>query len=200
LIGAAGARARRIIAAAVLALAAFAQEAPPDPEHPTFGVTVVDTSGLEGKVYLIKHNSQRLPDFARLKAKGSIYTTSLNVPPRSFHEGFPGVTNRFEWFAIDYNGRFWIDQPGIYQFSLLSDDGSKLYIDDRLVIDNDGVHPAMTLVESAELAAGAHRIRISYFQGPRFEVALVLKVARPGGRFRIFSTREFRPTHGEDWK
>jgi hypothetical protein len=44
------------------------------------------------------------------------------------------------------------------------------------------------------------RIRVSYFQGPRDEVALVLSVARPGGRFRIFSTKEFRPANPEDWR
>lgn len=55
-----------------------------------------------------------------------------------------------------------------------SDDGSKLYIDDRLVIDNDGIHSAVTLVRSTEMTHGVHRIRVSYFQGPRDEVALML--------------------------
>ena len=43
------------------------------------------------------------------------------------------------------------------------------------------------------LESGVHRIRVSYFQGPREQVALVLKVAPPGEEFRIFSTDEFRP-------
>ncbi len=72
---------------------------------------------------------------------GTIYTTSLNVPPQDFEQGFPGVTNRFEWFAIDYSGRFWIENPGLYRFELTSDDGSKLYVDDRPVVDDDGAHP-----------------------------------------------------------
>ncbi len=56
-------------------------------------------------------------------------------------QGFPGIDNRFEWFAIDYTGNFWIARGGKYKFALNSDDGSKLYIDDTLVIDNDGQHP-----------------------------------------------------------
>jgi len=34
---------------------------------------------------------------------------------------------------------------------------------------------------------------VSYFQGPRDQVALVLRVARPGEEWRIFSTDEFKP-------
>jgi hypothetical protein len=34
---------------------------------------------------------------------------------------------------------------------------------------------------------------VSYFQGPREEVALVLPVATPGEEWRIFSTDEFKP-------
>jgi hypothetical protein len=173
--------------------------APGDPSY-TFGVTVVDTTGLEGKIYYIKRDSQGLPDFSRMKPKGSIYTPELNVPLQHWRAGFPGVTKRFEWFAIDYRGRFWIDQPGDYRFALTSDDGSKLYIDDQLVIDNDGVHPNARREGRVELTSGAHRIRVSYFQGPRDGVALILEVARPADRYRIFSTRDFRPTNAEDWK
>jgi hypothetical protein len=133
--------ARLIVCAAVwLVAAASAQEQP----LPSFGVTVVDPYGLRGDVYLIRRGSRKLPDFRKLEPVGTIYTSSLNVPPRDFSEGFPGVTKRIEWFAIDYTGRFWIVQPETYRFSLMSDDGSRLYIDDKLVINNDGVHPPQT--------------------------------------------------------
>ncbi len=165
-----------------------------------FGTTVVIPSGLRGFVYHIKHDSSRLPDFTRLKPAGTIYTSSLNIPPQNFKAGFPGVTKRFEWFALDYTGKFWIQKPGVYRFALVSDDGSRLEIDDREAIDNDGIHPATRREARVELAGGIHRIRVSYFQGPRFEVALILEVAASGERFRIFSTDEFKPpANPEDW-
>ena len=168
---------------------------------PTFGTTVVIPSGLWGEIYYISEATQWLPKFEKLTPVGAIYTTSLNVSPRDFAEGFPGVTRRFEWFAIDYKGRFWIEKPGKYRFALTSDDGSKLYIDERLVIDNDGQHAPETAKGSVELSGGRHDIRVSYFQGPRFAVALVLEVSRPGERWRIFSTDEFKPPpNPEDWK
>ena len=165
-------------------------------EEPTvvFGTTVVIPSGLRGLVYHIKRNRTQLPDFEKLKPAGPpIYTSSLNLPPQNFLEGFPGVTKRNEWFAIDYSGKFWIADPGLYTFSLLSDDGSKLYIDDQLVIDNDGVHAPLEKIGVADLAGGLHRMRVSYFQGPKFQIALVLKVAGPGQQLRVFSTDEFKP-------
>jgi hypothetical protein len=169
---------------------ALAQQAEPPVK---FGVTVVIPSGLKGQIYRIKKNSVRLPDFEKLKPVGTIYTSSLNVPPQDFREGFPGVKKSNEWFAIDYTGRFWVEKPGRYRFLLLSDDGSKLYIDDALVVDNDGVHPPAERRGRKMLSRGVHRIRVSYFQGPRFQVALVLQVGLPGEEYRLFSTDEFKP-------
>jgi hypothetical protein len=166
----------------------------------TFGSTTVIPAGLRGVIYHIHHNTQRLPDFSKLKPSGSIYTSTLNIPAQDFKQGFPGVTKRFEWFAIDYTGRFWIDKPGTYTFVLTSDDGARLYIDDDEIVDNDGLHPPADVSGSVDLSAGIHRIRVSYFQGPRLQVALVLKVAPPGEEPRIFSTDEFKPPlHPETW-
>lgn len=193
----------RLLLAACLACPAAGAQTPALPEAPvtTFGVTVVDAFGLKGDIYLLRPGTDALPKFSKLKSVGSIYTSALNIQPRDFRTGFPGVTDRFEWFAIDYSGFFYVDQPGKYRFILASDDGSKLYIDNKTVIDNDGIHPIHAEEGSVTLAGGIHRIRISYFQGPPTAVALVLAVARPGEPWRIFSTREFRPPRDPaDWK
>jgi hypothetical protein len=173
---------------AVALLVALAQE----PES-TFGTTVVVNSGFKGLVYEIPKGSAHLPKFEKLEPKGTIYTPSLNVPERDFRSGFPGVTNRIEWFAIDYSGRFWIEKPAQYRFSLLSDDGSRLYIDGQLVVDNDGVHRPQERSASLKLAGGVHNIRVSYFQGPGGGVALILLIAGPGEDYRVFNTEEFKP-------
>lgn len=179
-----------------LALAALADDAP----VARFGTTVVIPTGLQGRIYHLRHWSKKLPDFHKMRPKGAIYTSSLDVPPQDFDLGFPGVTRRFEWFAIDYTGRFWVQAPGTYTFALLSDDGSKLYIDGEEKIDNDGWHPPEEKQSRVHLTAGIHRIRVSYFQGPKFHVALVLKVAAPGEQFRVFSTDEFKPPPDpENW-
>lgn len=173
---------------AACVLAASAQ----DPPAAVFGTTVVASSGFRGLVYKIRHTSH-LPDVSGKKPIGAIYTTALNVPARSFTEGFPGLTDRFEWFDIEYEARFWVDRAGTYEWRLTSDDGSKLYVDGELVIDDDGVHPPKSKTGTSELSAGVHSIRVSYFQGPRFHVALVLEVAAPGQDVHIFDTNDFKP-------
>jgi len=181
---------RRAIVPLLFGVALWA--APQEPA-PVFGTTVVVPDGLRGQIYFLHRNTQKLPNFRRKKPAGTIYATSLNIPTQDFRNGFPGVTDRFEWFAIDYRGRFWIEHPGPYMFFLKSDDGSNLYIDDRLIVNNDGIHTAREKTAAIELSGGIHTIRVSYFQGPRWQVALVLRIARPGEDPRIFAIDDFKP-------
>jgi hypothetical protein len=170
------------------------QSAPAQDSLYKFGTTVVATTGFRGQVYHLAFDSSQLPNFTRLKPKGTIYTPYLYIPPQDFAIGFPGVTRRFEWFAIDYTGRFWVSKPGRYNFALASDDGSILYIDGKVVIDNDGIHSVVEREGSVKLDVGVHRVRVSYFQGPRFHVALMLRVWAPDDRFfRVFNLEEFKP-------
>lgn len=169
---------------------------------PTFGTTVFLPSGLRGDIYYLDPGTPKLPKFKKSKSVGTLYTNSLYVPPRVFTDGFPGVTNRFEWFAIDYQGRFWIENPGRYTFRLESDDGSILYIDKKRLIDNDGIHPPVAKENTVKLAEGTHEIRVSYFQGPASGIALMLSVEGPDDPdFRPFSTERFRrPGQASDGK
>jgi len=168
----------------------------------SFGTTAMFASALRGEVFYLEPGTLKLPNFKKLKPVGEIYTNGLNIPPRDFMEGFPGVTDRFEWFAIDYTGKFYIKAPGKYQFAVVSDDGSKLYIDGKVVVNNDGHHPPLRAEGSVKLAEGLHAMRLSYFQGPRTAIALMLGVRLPGDKeFRFFNTNEFKPpVNPDEWK
>jgi hypothetical protein len=167
----------------------------------TFGTTVVAPFGFCGRIYAIPPATFSLPRLAGLSPLGTIYTTKLDVKPRSFSEGFPGVTNWFEWFAIDYTARIWVETPGTYSFVLESDDGAALYFDERLVIDNDGEHLPTKAHGDIRLDGGIHEIRVSYYQGPRYYVALVLHVKPPKQKWRLFDTNDFKPpSNPADWK
>ena len=69
-------------------------------------------------------------------------------------------------------GKLAVDTPGVYMFEMLSDDGSKLYINGKPVVDNDGTHGPSSRRASIRLNAGFHPVEIHYFQGPRFQIAL----------------------------
>lgn len=158
---------------------------------PSFGTTVVESAGLRGSIYLLRQWTSSIPKLKRLKPVGTIYTTRLNIPPRDFREGFPGITGRIEWFAIDYVGQFFVPSRAKYRFGLVSDDGARLYIDDRSIIDNDGIHPPSACQANVELEGGVHSVRLTYMQGPGLFVALQLFIARPGEPWRVFDTRDF---------
>jgi len=155
-------------------------------EKRAFGVKMAIPHALKGEIFLIPKGTQHLRSIRWENPVGTIYTEELDIPKRDFREGFPGITDRFEWFAIRYAGSFRVMEEGKYRFKLRSDDGSRLYIDNRKVVDNDGAHAAHTRSGSIRLSRGKHSIRVEYFQGPRFSVALQLWILPPGGRSIIF--------------
>ncbi len=105
--------------------------------------------------------------------------------------GIPGVTHTSLWFGIDYYGKFYVTKPGEYLFELQSDDGSRLEIDNLLLIDLDGVHPVTRQTATITLSAGWHSIHVPYFQGPPTALALVLSIQPPGESMRPFNLNEF---------
>lgn len=139
-----------------------------------FGDTKWISDGLKGKIYLLPENTSKLPVFDTMQSAGTLYTHTLNVPTRSWETGFPGVPNRFEWFGIEYKGNFKVKKPGHYSFRILSDDGAKLFIDNKLVIDNDGLHSPSSAGGEADIDGGEHTITVQYYQGPRYLIALQL--------------------------
>lgn len=66
-------------------------------------------------------------------------------------------------FGVIYEGFIKVDDTGIYNFSLASDDGSKLYINDELFIDNDFSHAETKKYGIVPLSSGYHKIKIKYF-------------------------------------
>jgi len=172
----------RILLAVALVAAAAAPLAAQGSSR-TFGTAGNTPFALKGQIYFMDEGAERLPDFSRLRPVGTISTTVLNIPNQSFQQGFPGVTDRFEWFAIDYKGTFSLPARDTYRFRLTSDDGSRLLIDGREVIANDGIHGEQSEEGTAALDEGVHSIEVQYFQGPRYEVQLVLEIARGEGEY-----------------
>jgi hypothetical protein len=66
-------------------------------------------------------------------------------------------------FALKYEGFIQIDNPGKYTFWTQSDDGSKLFIDGKKVVDNDGNHGVEEASGSVVLTEGKHAIRVEVY-------------------------------------
>ena len=97
-----------------------------------------------------KGNWDRLPDFDSLPRSGSRSSDTVAASADEF------VGRRFA-------GNLRVPFDGIYEFALSSDDGSRLVIGGKVVVDNDGLHGAETKVGRISLARGNHPIVVDWF-------------------------------------
>lgn len=84
-----------------------------------------------------------------------------------------------EEFGLIFEGFLQVPETGLYTFTLGSNDGSQLYIGDKRVVDNDGLHGVLERSGQVALAAGWHPIKLAYFQAGGGK-ELFVKYAGPG--------------------
>ncbi|MCX8038314.1 MAG: PA14 domain-containing protein, partial [Candidatus Sumerlaeia bacterium] len=67
-------------------------------------------------------------------------------------------------FSVEWFGRIRIDRPGRYEFALESDDGSWLAFDNKIILNNGGVHARRRMTTSLEIPrAGVYPFAVRYF-------------------------------------
>lgn len=100
-------------------------------------------------------NFNQLPDFKSINPinSGETKLVSLNT-----------ITHREDQFAVVYEGYVDIAEENTYEFYLYSDDGSRMFIDDELLIDADGKHSLTYFSGTTILDKGLHKIKIEYFE------------------------------------
>ncbi len=120
-------------------------------------------SGLIAEYYEFDTGVGDFPNIPAEK-KPSIRRVERQISVDSCDSNFNN-TNLDKNFYTKWTGAVKIDKPGKYKFFLESDDGSRMYLDGKLVVNSPGTH-AMDKKEGAvELVAGLHEIKIEYFQG-----------------------------------
>ncbi len=96
-----------------------------------------------------------VPDFSQLKPKKTGITTGLDLD----------FTTRKDSFAVRFEGYIQITKKDLYDLWVTSDDGSKVYLNNQLLLDNDGLHSAdLPVVSLLPLNPGYYPIRIDYFE------------------------------------
>lgn len=143
------------------------------------------TGHFMGQVCFIEPGTKALRQLSTCQVQGKFHTDVFNITPRSFTAGFPGVSDRTEWFAILYTGSLTVADAGDYHFRVHADDGAILRIDGDVVVDNDGQHGPQSVRAIAHLEPGLHQLELRYFQGPRTTVALQVFVTPPDGPERL---------------
>src|ERR1043166_5912058 len=77
--------------------------------------------------------------------------------------GLAEIPPREDQFGVRISGFITPGEEGDYRFSLASDDGSKLFIDGREILNNDGMHAVKEVSAPVRLAKGKHALLILYF-------------------------------------
>ncbi|WP_026904647.1 family 20 glycosylhydrolase [Pedobacter glucosidilyticus] len=73
------------------------------------------------------------------------------------------ISGKDRSYGLVFSGYIKVNEDATFEFSLLSDDGSRLYIDDELIIDNDGKHARYERAAGVWLRPGLHKIKLAYF-------------------------------------
>ncbi|MCW5768955.1 MAG: alpha-L-fucosidase [Phycisphaeraceae bacterium] len=131
------------------------------------------------KVHTFSGDFQKCADFAPSSPESPTPESETVLPTVSL----PPENPPRERIARRYSGVISIPATGMHHFALTSDDGSRLLIDDNVVIDNDGLHAAREVRGNAPLEAGYHRITIEWFNATG-GAALSLKWKQPDGSWQ----------------
>ncbi len=108
--------------------------------------------GLTYRYY--EEQMDMLPDFSRLTPVTTGLTDRFNLDRAEGAEAF----------ALHFEGYFLAPKDGVYAFTTVSNDGSKLYIGDKEIVDNDGLHKERAETGFIALRQGYHPITVSYFE------------------------------------
>lgn len=98
-----------------------------------------------------------------------------------------------ERVAARFTGWLVVERDAVYTFELGSDDGSRLWLGDRCVIDNDGLHGFKPVRGEVALGQGAHRITVGWFNRTG-GAELALRMAPAGGELAPLATAQLRAT------
>lgn len=99
-----------------------------------------------------------LPDFTKFGRADAVgYVGEFGL------KGLP-VEESEDHFAVIFSSNLNVPETGRYKFSLSSDDGAKLIIDGKTVVNNDGSHTLQTVSGFAELEEGLHIMKVEYFE------------------------------------
>jgi len=114
-------------------------------------------ASIEYKLYK-NYNEKKLPDFTKFgkaDAVGYLHAFTLN--------GLP-VAETEDHYAVIFSSTLQICEAGRCKFELASYDGSRLIIDGKEIINNDGSHSRTTKYGVADLTSGSHIIKVEYFE------------------------------------
>ena len=138
------------------AVAALMFDLPPNLKAETSGSGLLQR-GIAVDYFQPNPANVAIETLAQLKphTSGIVPEIVINVPQRE----------RNDEYALRFSGTIQIAESGKYTFFISSDDGSRIYIDDKMLSNNDRLQGMREMQEAIDLTAGMHSIVVTYFNG-----------------------------------
>ena len=122
-------------------------------------------------------NWNTLPDFDALVPVKAGVQGDFSIAPADSNDNF----------AFRYTTQLFAETAGDYTFFTSSDDGSQLFVNGTLVVNNDGLHPPVESSGTINLGTGWHDIVVTFFEKSGGE-SLDVDIQRPAGSRVAFNT------------
>ncbi|MHC4543086.1 MAG: FN3 associated domain-containing protein, partial [Planctomycetota bacterium] len=132
--------------------------------QPTTNLHFGEICGIKGLNYeYFEGYWSYVPNFDDYTPRREGIVSTFDITPRL----------RDDYFGFRFTGFIEVPLDGVYTFYTTSDDGSLLFIDGYLVVNNDGNHSVQERSGSIYLDAGMHSITVEYFEGNVNNVLIV---------------------------
>jgi len=118
--------------------------------------------GLMAEFFQTEEGSEDFPDFPASK-KPDLKRVDKDINVESTQDDWPG-THFKDFFYIRWTGMIRIPAEGAYTFYLESDDGSRMFIGGKQVLENGGAHAMQEISGTLKLSAGDHQLKVEYFE------------------------------------
>jgi hypothetical protein len=135
---------------------------PADPaSNPSGSINPKNISNQMEVTYCAKNNRtwKSVPDFNNLPHYGATSVNQINFAKTTAKFATSGIASNV---AAQFTGFIDIPLDGFYKFHLNSDDGANLHIDNKRIVDNNGLHTMRETYGFASLKSGMHEIKVDY--------------------------------------
>lgn len=149
-----------------------------------YGSDKLTTSAVKYAYYEVEPPIALLPNFDSIPVIETGNTEIMDVDK---------LSKRRHGVAFQFTSDLNVPKTGEYLFHQYSDDGSKLYIDGKLIIDHDGRHGFEPKRGLIDLSEGTHQLQIDYFNN-NWRKGMLLQYEGPGQEIQTLQGLQPYPT------
>ena len=107
------------------------------------------------------------------------------------YSGKAGGSSRSKYVVARYESYLWVPIAGEYTFELISDDGSRMFVEGAQIINNDGTHSPVSKKHTMTFGTpGFKKIKVEYFQASGYHTCQLLW-SGPGQPHRLIPSKYF---------